>query len=137
MSNNPKTTAQATPRTSKLAQEYDDSPAGIRSEHSYILKALMLAGDLEAALEAARTREAELAKALKPFANFYEKYSAKPMKGVADSFYGIHSGTEWEADIKHSDMKCAYEALQPPPHRTTPRKLRHENHPQNQLPRSS
>jgi hypothetical protein len=56
-------------------------------------------------------REAALREALLPFARFHRAYKSKPMRGVGDEFYGIHSGTEWEANLKHSDMARAYTAL--------------------------
>lgn len=54
---------------------------------------------------------AALVEALEPFANFFEKFSAKPLRGIGDEFYGIHTGTEWAASLLLSDMKRAAEAL--------------------------
>jgi hypothetical protein len=54
---------------------------------------------------------AAMAKALEPFAHFARQYARKPMKGVDDSFYGIHAGSEYEARLSHTDMKRAARAL--------------------------
>lgn len=58
----------------------------------------------------ARLRRAE--EALKPFARFAEQFDRMPMNGIADAFYGIHFGTEYEAELKLSDCRRARAALQ-------------------------
>jgi hypothetical protein len=53
----------------------------------------------------------ELVEALKPFALFAEKYDAKPLRQLDDRIYGIHAGTEWEAELSVSDCRKARAAL--------------------------
>lgn len=43
---------------------------------------------------------------LQPFANFAKKFNAKPLGGIGDHLYGIHTGTEWEANLHLSDMNA-------------------------------
>lgn len=50
--------------------------------------------------------------ALQPFARFFDMWSARPLRGIDDEFYCIHTGTEWEASIRISDMQKALEALE-------------------------
>lgn len=50
-------------------------------------------------------------KALEPFANFHQKWSAKPMSGIGDEFYSIQTGTEWEASLRKADLALAFSAL--------------------------
>jgi hypothetical protein len=58
-------------------------------------------------LRAATARAAELEGALRPFANYAEKRSAKPIKGLGNSVHHIHPGTVWEAEITLSDCEVA------------------------------
>ena len=62
-----------------------------------------------------RTRELEAA--LKPFADFAEKLdaklAAKPMRSLGDNFYGIHIGTDFEAELTLTDLRRARAALAP------------------------
>jgi hypothetical protein len=56
----------------------------------------------------------ELLSVLRPFAEFSRKLERKPLGRVSDQFYGIHSGTEWEASLSFSNLAAArraYEAL--------------------------
>ncbi len=48
---------------------------------------------------------------LKPFANYAEKRAAKPFMGLDDIVHGIHTGTEWEAEIRLSDCDRAAKLL--------------------------
>lgn len=54
---------------------------------------------------------AKLIEALKPFARFAKMYEAKPLSGMGDAIYAIHTGTEWEAEIKRSDCAIALALL--------------------------
>ena len=49
----------------------------------------------------------EAIRLLKPFAEFAEKFNAKPISNLDNKLYGIHTGTEWEAAIRLSDMRAA------------------------------
>lgn len=59
-------------------------------------------------------REALLMEALRPFAEFAERFHAKPLRGLADELYTIHTGTEWEAALRLSDCERALAALRSP-----------------------
>jgi hypothetical protein len=60
----------------------------------------------------ARAREARLEAALGPFAAFAKAFDAKPLRGVADEFYTIHSGTENEASLSLAQCRAALAALE-------------------------
>lgn len=47
---------------------------------------------------------AEAVEALRPFADFAAKFNAKPLRGIDDTLYAIHTGTQWEAEIRLSDL---------------------------------
>ena len=47
----------------------------------------------------------EMCKALQPIADFVDAWEAKPLNGLDDAFYNIHTGTEWEASLRLSDLK--------------------------------
>ena len=53
----------------------------------------------------------DLAERLKPFAEFARAFDAKPIRGLDDRLYGIHTGTEWEGELKLSDCRAARAAL--------------------------
>ena len=71
--------------------------------------------DAADALEQKNVRIAELEAALKPFADFAEKLdaklAAKPMRSLGDNFYGIHIGTDFEAELTLTDLRRARAAL--------------------------
>ena len=48
--------------------------------------------------------------ALAPFAFFADQFERKPLYKVANEFYGIHFGTEWEASLSHSQTRAARSA---------------------------
>jgi hypothetical protein len=50
-------------------------------------------------------------RALEPFAEFARQWNRQPMKGMADEFYCIHTGTEYEASLKRSDLQRAADVL--------------------------
>lgn len=52
-----------------------------------------------------------LVAALEPFAKFASQYAKCPMSGIDDEFYAIHTGSEFEASLRHSDMRKALAAL--------------------------
>lgn len=56
------------------------------------------------ALEAARGP-------LQHIAHFAAQWERKPLKHTHDEFYGIHSGTEFEATLKLSELHKAIDAL--------------------------
>lgn len=45
--------------------------------------------------------------ALRPFATFAAKWDAQPLKGIADEFYAIHTGTPYEAALTLTDCRAA------------------------------
>jgi hypothetical protein len=49
-------------------------------------------------------------KALESVAKFIEAYDKMPVK-MHDEFYGIHTGTEWEASLRLSELRKASKAL--------------------------
>ncbi len=51
-----------------------------------------------------------LKQALEPVAKFIEAFDRKPIK-MHDEFYGIHTGTEFEASLKLSDLRAIATAL--------------------------
>lgn len=55
------------------------------------------------------SENAALRAALAPFVKFIDAWDAKPINRTADEFYGIHTGTEWEASLKLSDLRKARE----------------------------
>lgn len=56
-----------------------------------------------------------LREALKPFAQFVERFDNKPLRTLDDELYAIHVGTEWEASIRLSDFRKALNALEGSP----------------------
>lgn len=48
-----------------------------------------------------------LTAALRPFAAFGKAFDAKPMLGIADEVYAIHTGTQWAASLRLSDCRRA------------------------------
>ena len=65
---------------------------------------------LLATIEARDQRIAALVSALKPLAEFIRAFDAKPIN-LADEFYAIHAGTEWEASLRLSDLRKANATL--------------------------
>lgn len=53
-----------------------------------------------------------LREALKPFAHFARQWDRQPMRGYDEQFYGIHTGTEYAADLSVPDMRSALAALE-------------------------
>lgn len=54
-----------------------------------------------------------LRSALRPFAEYAERRLAKPIPNLGDSVHAIHTGTEWEAEIRFSDCIRAKRTLEP------------------------
>lgn len=52
-----------------------------------------------------------IAKAVGPLAHFVAQFDAMPLRGISDELYGIHCGTEHEADIRLSDLRALAKAL--------------------------
>jgi hypothetical protein len=75
-----------------------DEIKGLRSEIAALRSALALARE-----------------ALGPFAKFVERFDAMPIRKQDDVLYGIHTGTEWEAEIRLSDLRKARALLAPEP----------------------
>jgi hypothetical protein len=76
------------------------------------LESLALSWKSEAANEFLKRQSAEAqlslaVEALRPFAEFSAALKAKPLRGVDDEFYGIHTGTEWEASLRFSQIHAA------------------------------
>lgn len=53
----------------------------------------------------------QLREALEPFAKFAEAWDKQPLRGIADEFFGIHTGTAWEANLSLQDCRIARAAL--------------------------
>ena len=53
----------------------------------------------------------DMARALEPLARFVAAFDAKPIRGIDDVLYGIHGGSEHEAEIRLSDLRKAVSAL--------------------------
>lgn len=51
----------------------------------------------------------EVMDTLRPFAHFWRQWERQPMRQMADEFYAIHVGTEYEASLRRSDCKRAAE----------------------------
>lgn len=51
-------------------------------------------------------RDAAL-RALRPFARFAEQWDRQPLSRIDDNFYSIHTGTEYEAELRLSDCRAA------------------------------
>lgn len=49
--------------------------------------------------------------ALKPFDHFAKQFDAMPLGRIDNVFYTIRTGTEWEAELKVTDMKRALDAV--------------------------
>lgn len=73
--------------------------------------ALATASVMRARIAALEAQVAALAGALRPFAQFIDQWEQKPLAGMADEFYAIHTGTEWEASLRRSDCLTARAAL--------------------------
>lgn len=48
--------------------------------------------------------------AARPLAHFIRQFDRNPIR-TADAFYGIHTGTEWEAELRLSDLRALANAL--------------------------
>lgn len=59
-----------------------------------------------------RPSEAEIAEALRPFAHFWRQWSLMPMRSMDDVIYAIHTGSQYEAEIRRSDCERASEVLE-------------------------
>jgi len=74
-----------------------------------------LAGALDAAPAVSDTpllsALTEAADALRPFAHFWTQWNRQPMRGMADTFYAIHTGTEYAAELSRTDCERAAQAL--------------------------
>jgi hypothetical protein len=55
-------------------------------------------------LMALRKRVQELEEAIKPLAFFARQWQRQPMRGMDDVIYAIHMGTEYEAELRRSDL---------------------------------
>jgi len=64
---------------------------------------------------ASRARVRELETALRPFATFWNQWQRKPLSGMADTFYAIHTGTEYAAELRRSDCERAAALLSEEP----------------------
>lgn len=64
------------------------------------------------ALLASHERLRLAVEALRPFAAFAEAFDAKPISGLDDTLYAIHTGTAWAAAFRLSDCRAARAALQ-------------------------
>lgn len=63
-------------------------------------------------LKRAMQRHSEqLLAALEPFAHFANQWEAQPLGRYDDEIYSIHTGTEWEASIRLSDLQKARDVL--------------------------
>jgi hypothetical protein len=92
----------------------------LREETALIIVGNGIAGEAKPALDAldlyARAYAAQAIKdsgaveALEPVAAFMRAFDKKPIR-LADEFYAIHSGTEWESGLRLSDMRKADSAL--------------------------
>jgi hypothetical protein len=54
---------------------------------------------------------ARLRAALEPFARYAEMREAKPLRGLDDVIHAIHTGSEWEAELRLSHCIKARAAL--------------------------
>ena len=73
-----------------------------------LLDPCTILGNDDRALLARLLREhAERGAALEPFAHFARQWARQPMRGMADEFYTIHTGTEYEAALRLSDLAAA------------------------------
>ena len=71
--------------------------------------------DVDALIAASRARVRELETALRPFATFWNQWQRKPLSGMADTFYAIHTGTEYAAELRRSDCERAAALLSEEP----------------------
>jgi hypothetical protein len=99
-------------RMAKLAvakiQSQADEIEALRAENAR-LRTAFDAGVIDyAVLKAENDR---LREALKPFVDFIDAFDAKPLRSLDDKFYGIHSGTRWQAELRFSDFRRARAAL--------------------------
>ena len=49
--------------------------------------------------------------ALEPFAQFIRQWNRQPMRGLDDIIYAIHTGSEYEAELKRSDCQRALDVV--------------------------
>lgn len=91
-----------------LAWDAVVEPKQLRADLAWLLSLL---SDLREQLGRAQEEAAAMREALHPFAEFATMWDAKPLRGTADAFYGIHHGTEWEATLKVSDCRKAAKVL--------------------------
>ena len=52
----------------------------------------------------------KLREKLEPFIRFIDTWDAKPLGGIADEFYAIHTSTQYEASLRLSDFRKLREA---------------------------
>lgn len=64
-----------------------------------------------AEIRSLRAGVAGMRAAAAPLIQFIEMCDAKPIGGIHDTFYSIHVGTEWEAELKRSDLRALAAAL--------------------------
>lgn len=60
----------------------------------------------------AETQAYKLMEAVKPFVHFINQFDRKPLLKLDDQFYGIHNGTEFEANLKFSELRKLRDACQ-------------------------
>jgi hypothetical protein len=77
--------------------------ASEKAEHSAEALIYRAAARIEALERCAET--------LRPFAKFSACWASKPLGNMDDEFYSIHTGTEWAASLRVSDMHRANAAL--------------------------
>ena len=118
------------PLTNREYQDILALAAALRAAHEElgIIRAIVGATQTETTLDAVRDMDAtldhyigkaqelfeentRLREALGPFAMFAEKWDAKPMYRLHNVLYRIHFGTEWQAELRLSDMRRARQAL--------------------------
>lgn len=68
-------------------------------------------GDAPPELEAACKELEELISALTPFAQFARQFERMPLNQVRGTLYGIHCGTQYEAEITLDDCRRARVAI--------------------------
>jgi hypothetical protein len=61
----------------------------------------------------AETVANKLAKLCEPLIHFITQWERQPLRKMDDQFYGIHNGTEFEANLKLSDFKKIRDLLSP------------------------
>lgn len=96
-------------REDYYAWNVDDSPTS--STHHVVHGTRGSIAALRALL-ASHERLRLAVEALRPFAAFAEAFDAKPISGLDDTLYAIHTGTAWAAAFRLSDCRAARAALQ-------------------------